>query len=438
MARGRSPSTGWTPATWRIEETPPATYVAVLIGDCYEQGDEPSGSYSYLAGEFSTEVEIPDDGSYHWVCDWFNILTNDPGEVTIYKWTCPAGYDISAYGANAAEDCTVRANGIRFNAAGTDYASQSDTGDSIDGAVYFGGLVPGDYTFTETLPADTLYVFIADCTGTSVDAVHPYPLSVGNPLLVRVNPGDRIVCNWYNVPKVKAGTIVLTKYICSTPAYTSAVNCEIYEGGVTFTLLYRDGGGLTEVTDGTTGATGQLTWLELPPGQYTVREEGGYAPCRITASQLDGGYIAVTDGATTYVSVYNCRTTTSPSPGTSVKPRPSNTPPGKFPNTGTDPNAIARPAGGVNEGRFVPAPVPPDRAGRRVVGQRRGGRQHTLGQRRGGHERRRGERLGEYLRECLSDGLPIAERPERLGQPVAERVGVRPGVALTRLRPSRR
>ncbi len=353
---------GLTPATWQIEETLPTGYVGVLIGDCYQQGDEAATTWSYSDGDSSSEVDIADDGSYHWVCNWFNLLTNDPGEVTIYKWTCPAGYDIYAYGANAAEDCTQRTNGVRFNAEGSGYTSQSDTGDSIDGAVYFGGLVPGDYTFTETLPADTLYVFIADCTGTSVDAVHPYPLYVGNPLLVRVNPGDKIVCNWYNVPKVKNGTIVLTKYICSTPTFTSTVNCEIYEGGVSFTLLFHDSG-LTEVTDGTTGATGQLTWLDLPPGQYTVRE-ADYAPCRITASQLDNGYIAVTDGTTTYVSVYNCRPTASPSPGTGTKPRPSNSPAGKFPDTGTgtgtgaDLNAIVDPATGVNEGDPSRSPSP--------------------------------------------------------------------------------
>ncbi len=346
---------GLTPATWTVEETDPPGYDAVLIGTCYEEGSEPTGEYAFGDGDFTSEVEIPVDRTIHWVCDWFNIYIDDPGDVVIAKWTCPAGYDIYGYGANAAADCREATNGVRYNATGPGgYASQTDTGDAIDGAVMFGGLEPGDYTFTETLPADTLYVFIADCTGTSVDVVHPYPLYVGNPLLVRVNPGDRIVCNWYNVPKLKEGTIVLTKYICSTPTYTNAVNCEIHEGGQIFELLQRQGGNLVDYDSGSTGANGQVTWLGLDPGQYSVREEGG-SYCRITASQIDDGFIGVLDGTTTSVSVYNCTSKAKPSPGTSVKPKPSNAPPGKFPNTGVDPNAAVGPGTGPVAGVASPS-----------------------------------------------------------------------------------
>ena len=343
---------GLSPATWTIEETPPTGYMAVLTGDCYERDGQPTGTYTYGEGDFTSEVDIPVGEETHWVCHWFNIYADDPGDVVIYKWTCPEGYDIYGYGANAAADCTQATNGVRFNAEGPEYTSQSNTGDAIDGAVMFGGLEPGDYTFTETLPADTLYVFTADCTGTSVDAVHPYPLYVGNPLAVKVNPGDRIVCNWYNVPKYRDGTIVLTKYICSTPTYTAAVNCEIYEGGQTFDLLQRQGGNVVDYASGSTGANGQLTWYGLDPGQYSVREEDG-SYCRITASQIDDGYIGVTDATTTYVTVYNCKPTSSSSPG---KPKPSNAPPGKFPNTGTDPNAAVGPATGPIAGTSSPSP----------------------------------------------------------------------------------
>ena len=347
---------GLSPAVWNVEETVSPLYSAVVTGDCYEEGSEPTGNYGYGDGVWDMDVEIPTDASTHWVCDWFNMLNQDPGDVVIYKWTCPAGYDIYGYGANAAADCREATNGVRYNATGPGgYTSQSDTGDAIDGAVMFGGIEPGDYTFTETLPTDTLYVFIADCTGTSVDVVHPYPLYVGNPLLVRVNPGDRIVCNWYNVPKLREGTIVLTKYICSTPTYTNAVDCEIYEGGVSFRLLFRQSGDLVEISTGKTGANGQLTWMGLSPGQYTVQEEGG-PYCRITASQIDQGYIGVLDGTTTYVSVYNCTSKSKPSPGTSTRPKPSNAPPGKFPNTGVDPNAAVGRGTGPLAGEPSPSP----------------------------------------------------------------------------------
>ena len=331
---------GLAPGAWTVEETPPTGYMGVLIGTCYPYDTEPDGTYGVfrMNETWSVPVEIAEGGDSRWVCHFFNIYSNDPGTVIIEKWTCPAGYDYTTWYADPAADCTDATNGVRFNAEGPNgYASQTDTGDSIDGAVMFGGIEPGEYVFTETLPPDTAYVFITTCTGTSVDAVQPYPLWVGNPLTVRVNPGDRITCSWYNVPYDPYGTIVVTKYLCSTYTYTSSVNCEIYEGGIGFDLLTAGNGTTGQVANGVTGPDGRLTFPGIDPGTYLVHEQDG-EPCYITATIIDGGYIGVVEGQTTYVNVYNCRY--PPSSGSpSGKPRPSNQPPGKYPDTGVDPTA---------------------------------------------------------------------------------------------------
>ena len=144
------------------------------------------------------------------VCYWFNI-PSDYGEITIYKWTCPAGYDLSAWGADPKVDCTQATNGVTFTLKPpVGQTLQTNTGDSIDGAVYFGGLDPGAYTATETVPANTAYVFVLDCTGTDIPKVHQYPLSWGNKLDINVAGGDSIVCHWYNVPLPEKGWVTVT------------------------------------------------------------------------------------------------------------------------------------------------------------------------------------------------------------------------------------
>jgi sortase (surface protein transpeptidase) len=264
------------------------------------------------------------------VCYWYNI-PSDYGEITIYKWTCPAGYDLSAWGADPKVDCTQATNGVTFTLtppAGP--ALQTDTGDSIDGAVYFGGLDPGAYNVTETVPANTAYVFVLDCTGTDIPKVHQYPLSWGNKLDVNVAGGDQIVCHWYNVPKPEKGWVTVTKYVCSTKTFVDKVYCTIYEKGQSIELTQVTGKVSKGV--GITNTGGTYTWKDLDPGAYTVTEQG-MVPCKMTASMVDGkGNAQVVAGKGTMVNVYNCTST------------PGKVPPGKvptkYPNTGVPPEGV--------------------------------------------------------------------------------------------------
>ncbi|HEU0164950.1 MAG TPA: hypothetical protein VFQ54_07890, partial [Thermomicrobiales bacterium] len=63
-------------------------------------------------------------------------------DLTVNLFDCPAGYDLSDPGANPAADCTEPANGATFTIDGQNsgYFSQENTGDSVNGAVYFGGV----------------------------------------------------------------------------------------------------------------------------------------------------------------------------------------------------------------------------------------------------------------------------------------------------------
>ncbi|MGC4189825.1 MAG: SpaA isopeptide-forming pilin-related protein [Thermomicrobiales bacterium] len=324
----------------------PGTYKLVEIGGTWcniaaIRQDGNGGTVSVLNSDSSFELV---DG-YETVVTVSNC-TGGYGDITIYKWTCPPGYDYSKYGADPKADCTEATNGIQFNLAGQTkgYTSQSNTGDSIDGAVYFGGIPTDTYTVTETVPADTWYVFVWDCTGSSVNWVNPTPLNVGNVLNIKVANGDKIVCNWYNVPDPTSGDLTIYKEWCSGPKYVSDVDCTIYEKGMSFSVNAWNGTTWVPVTTQTTNNLGYIALSGLTPGKYQIVEQGG-TPCNVTAIQMDpttnkpvsvvnpDGSVTVTNGRETVVKVYNC----TPKGGT---PPPTKVP-GKFPNTGVDPAASA-------------------------------------------------------------------------------------------------
>jgi sortase (surface protein transpeptidase) len=263
------------------------------------------------------------------ICHWFNQYLG-PGEVTIYKWTCPEVYDVNAWGADPKVDCTEATNGINFvlDQPG-DIDLQTMTGDSIGGAVYFGGLTPGDYTVTEIVPDGIAEVFVLDCVGLNTGSVHPVPLSVGPTLAMKIAGGDKIRCDWYNVPQhsPEYGWLTVTKYNCTTATYVSDIDCEVFEGGKAFDLQLWNGSGWTSSQTGTTNTAGQLTWTNLNPGTYRVVEQGA-TPCKVTSTPADtNGNPVVNAQVGTTVKVYNCGQT--PPPGGKM--------PTKYPNTGVEP-----------------------------------------------------------------------------------------------------
>ncbi len=292
-------------------------------GAAYGEGYQP-----YSVTDRSVSKDVGDYAEYTWVCHFFNI-PKGPGEITIYKWYCPPGYDVTAWGADPTMDCTQVANGIDFvldQPVGPNLLAT--TGDAGQGAVYWGNLSPGAYSVSEMVPGDVSYAFIWDCVGGDIPAVHPTPLTWGNYLLVKVAGGDSITCNWYNVPDPEDGWVTLYKYQCWTKTYTSEVDCELYEFGASFEL-FADGGGSQGV--GTTNAGGVYTWGNLEAGNYTL-DELSHTPCKITSTKVTpDGKVTVVDGQGTVVKVYNC----SSEPG--KKPVPGGKVPTKYPNTGFDP-----------------------------------------------------------------------------------------------------
>ncbi|MGD9712418.1 MAG: sortase, partial [Thermomicrobiales bacterium] len=335
------------------EQIPPGYFEPIIYCSLEAQNGEAIAEgltyYPSTNGAISRDLNYSE---YHWVCHVYNV-PKGPGEITIYKWLCPPGYDFYGWGADPKKDCTQRWNGVHFTLdqpVGPN--QQSMTGDSIDGAVYFGDLEPGKYVVSETVPADIDYIFVLDCTGSDVDKVHPYPLQWGNHLTVDLAGGDSIVCNWYNVPRPENGWVTVYKYQCWTPKFTSAVDCEIYEHGASFELWGWPGN--TSHGVGTTNVGGLYTWADLPEGAYDL-DESSHIPCKVTTTKTDGkGHIWVDAGQGTIVKVYNCKPKTPPPPGTPTVP---GKPPGKYPNTGVGPSGAVHvaPAQATHEGTPTPS-----------------------------------------------------------------------------------
>jgi hypothetical protein len=243
---------GWT-ATYG---NPPA-----IIDAFPQKVDSPNGVVS-------TTLDYPNT---QYFCNWYN-WPDQPGDITIYKWTCPVGYDLYGWNANPKKDCTQKTNGINYTLDGNSGSEAQMTGDSVDGAVFWSGVEPGDYTVTEDVPSGTDYVFVLHCDGARFPGIQPYPLQFDNELAVKVITADHIVCDWYNVPEPDYGWVTVYKYWCSTKTYKSDVDCQIYEDGVKFELWQHGG---SKLASGTTDAVGKLTFNGLDQGNYDLRSRTG-------------------------------------------------------------------------------------------------------------------------------------------------------------------
>jgi hypothetical protein len=273
-------------------------------------------------GYFSGELEFPNTDYF---CFWYNIY-GGPGEITVYKWTCPEGYDPHAWGVDPYADCVEGPNGITFTNDGPDgYTSQTDTGDSVEYAVYWGGLEPGEYTVEEMVPAGIGSVFVWDCYGQRTGELRPTPLTLEPFVTLDLHAGEQIICHWFNVPEDPDGKLTVIKFECSTKTWVSEVDCEVYEGGQTFDLAQWNGSAWGVIATNTTDGFGRYTWYDLEPGEYWVAEQGREW-CHMSSEGLsaDGNWLNVTENQETVVKVYNC----TGEPG-----KPGKTPT-KYPNTG--------------------------------------------------------------------------------------------------------
>ncbi len=318
----------------QIKESIPSGYSNQPFLICQNSYADGSSSSVYWAttinGTYNTAIDTP---GMTITCDWYNHPVG-PGEITVYKWTCPEGYDRTAWNADPTADCTQATNGITFKL--TQPAPmpelQSNTGDSISGAVYFGGLEPGSYTLNEILtPEQTTNLkeaFIWQCYGLTTSSVQPTPLNTGVSFNFSIAGGEKITCHWFNVPKAPHGSMTVSKFNCTTEKYVADVYCYTNQTGQEFNLQKQDGANWNTIASGKTDVNGKLSFPNLAEGDYRLVEPNKEA-CLIKSSNITPNKnLGVKKGEDTVVHVYNCKT-----------PAPNTKTPTTYPNTGVDPSA---------------------------------------------------------------------------------------------------
>jgi len=356
--------TGVPAGMFTIQEDLPPTF-GVPIVNCSEGSF--SGYPALPTGFMRDWFTAASGGVLH--CDWYN-MPGGRGSLTIYKYTCPPGYNVDRAGAIPETECAALTDGIAFELMDSESGPVDftrTTGTDGPGTVIFDNLLPARYLLTEVVPAGTAEVFVLDCFGIRTGSVHPVPLVRGNSLDFILGADSDVACYWYNVPEPEDGGLTVIKYACSTRTFVSEVDCEIHEHGQAFDLLQWNAtrSAWTTIDTATTDGFGEITWTSLPAAKYWL-DEPGTDWCHIASTRLepDGDipFFTVVDGEETVVKVYNCGIPTT------------TTTPDKYPNTGV-PSAGSDPMGPRIDGSVI-ARQPGARKARRLRAPTRGRRPH--------------------------------------------------------------
>jgi hypothetical protein len=241
-------------------------------------------------------------------CAVFNlagVVDAGPASLTINKYTCPAGFDVLAEGADPAE-CSLGTDDVNFLLDGDAGQLSASTGTGgAPATVKFSDLEAGVYLLTEETPEPIDMAFILSCTSDVRTFNYPFaPFAVieqGGRIVVQLQPGEDMSCSWYNVLEEQPGTVTITKYWCDGQA-GSLTNCAPFAGVINFVLTPTDGGDpITLQTSGSEGAG-----IVEATGTFEV-EEQNFTWCAAESDFVDAnGNLLVEPGADVTVEVYNC------------------------------------------------------------------------------------------------------------------------------------
>ena len=174
--------------------------VAAFCNGIVQNGGPETGTMAMSISSGSTQWDLQDEEIVF--CSWLVGNEAEPVDLIIEKRLCPVGYDVSDPAAEPDTDCAETMDGVTFVAEGPDdYSVETDTGESRPSAAMFDGLVPGDYTITETVPEGIASSFIWGCTiEGSLVQLRESALAEGPVLEYRITGEGNVTCYWYNVP----------------------------------------------------------------------------------------------------------------------------------------------------------------------------------------------------------------------------------------------
>jgi hypothetical protein len=193
-----------------ITEDVPTGYGEPIVY-CQEAPEGQDGVLTLV--EFTPTVEVARElrAGYDLHCEWFNVPTaagDDNGVVEVNKHVCPVGFDaenadLGRLGATCQEEPR---DGYLFTFFRND-APQSEqrTGDRAPGAVRFGlGEAPARFAVRETVPEGfgrpIVYCSQVFANG-GASRAERMDVSAASAIGLQLNAGDKVFCDWFNVPE---------------------------------------------------------------------------------------------------------------------------------------------------------------------------------------------------------------------------------------------
>ena len=246
------------------------------------------------------------EASQVWQCSWFNLtLEAGPASLTINKFTCQTAHDPIEPNQTLAAECAEPTEDITFTLASDATSLSASTGEGGSPAtIQFSELEPGTYLLTEEIPDNVRFAYISECRSDVRSFSYPfYPFAVIEPegrINVELLPGEDLECDWYNVLQDLPGTVTIIKYWCQGNVVNTQ-SCEIYTGGIAFTLIPQDGGEEIALLTGNDG-----TAMSEAEGAYEIVEDD-FEWCSAQSDAADAnGNILIESGQDVDLEIYNC------------------------------------------------------------------------------------------------------------------------------------
>jgi hypothetical protein len=232
---------------------------------------------------------------------------DDPGpaSLTIDVHTCQPGHDPVDPIQTLVAVCDEPTDDILFSLERDGSVASASTGTGGRPAtIRFGNLAAGAYLLTEAIPDTVSMAYIAECRSDVRTFAYPFfPFAIieeGGRIQIELLPGENMVCAWHNVLAGESGSLTIEKFWCEGDVISEEV-CDLYPGGILFTLVPQDGReeiSLKTEPDGT--VTVEVT------GVFDVVEEG-FEWCSAESDAANAeGFIVVESGHRATMQVFNC------------------------------------------------------------------------------------------------------------------------------------
>jgi hypothetical protein len=311
---GEMGTLGWSdvPAgSLTLTESPPEGYQPARIY-CGEVEGGPSGlpeQWTDYSNGASVSYEL--SAGYRLYCEWYNVADEEYGNLAVYKYSCPDGYDYaSASRDDLSADCGSAQSGVQFDiASGSEYQSSGMTDTS--GYYEWTDVPAGATLISETPPTgyQPVRVYCGEAaanSGTQPGSWQEYPVADGWEITYAVPAGYYVTCEWYNVPfEDEPWQLWIQKFNCEPGISANWTYHQFLAACATpgANLEYSVGYEQESASPYTTSDTGRVLVENSAPGTFVIQESipSGYGGVRVYCQYAYG------DTAGTYqkAQVYN-------------------------------------------------------------------------------------------------------------------------------------